>query len=93
MIPCTLAQNVEQAEVFDLLEAQRVEHLLIDTITSSANPNISTRYYSQLLMVQRLQRAALEVELYRVAIEKDGLCLLEGTLNFPYISHVFTRHS
>jgi hypothetical protein len=44
-------------------------------------------------MVQHLQRAALEVELYRVAIEKDGLCLLEGTLNFPYISHVFTRHS
>lgn len=92
VIPCTLAENVKQEEVFCLLEAQRVELLLIDIITSSATSNISNQYYSQLLMAQRLQRAELEVALYKIAIEKDGLCLLEGMHDFSRISLVLIRY-
>jgi hypothetical protein len=74
--------NVKQEDVFRLLEAQRVEHLLLDRIASSATPNISDQYYSQVLMAQRLQRAQLEVELYRLAILRDGLGLLGGVYSF-----------
>jgi hypothetical protein len=82
-IPWTLTKNVKKRDFYLLLEAQRVEHLLIDTITSSVAPNIPTQYYySEVLMAQRLQRAELEVELYRRAIAKDGLNLLEGVHNF-----------
>jgi len=82
MVPCTLAKNVKKKDLFLLLEAQRVEHLLINTIASSAVPDISNQYYSQVLMAQRLRRAELEVELYRLAIARDGLYLLEGMYNF-----------
>jgi hypothetical protein len=64
-----------------------VEQLLVDSITSPTPPDITTWYYSQLLMAQRLQHAELKAELYRAAIERDGLCLLEGMYNFLYISH------
>jgi hypothetical protein len=74
--------NVKRKDFFRLLEAQRVEHLLIDRIISSATPNISDQYYSQALMTQRLQRAELEVKLYRLAILKDGLSLLDGMCSF-----------
>jgi hypothetical protein len=74
-----LTQNVKMQDVFLLLEAQRTENLLSDAITSTTT--ISNRYYSQLLMAHRLQRAQLEVELYMYAIAKDGLCLLEGDLH------------
>ena len=40
-IPSTLTMNVKQKDFFCLLEAQRVEHLLIDRIVFSATPNIS----------------------------------------------------
>jgi hypothetical protein len=81
-IPSTLTMNVKRKDFFRLLEAQRVEHLLIDRIVSSATPNISDQYYSQALMTQRLQRAELEVKLYRLAILKDGLSLLDGMCSF-----------
>jgi len=51
-IPSTLTMNVKRKDFFRLLEAQRVEHLLIDRIVSSATPNISDQYYSQALMTQ-----------------------------------------
>ena len=81
--------NVKKKDFFLLLEAQRVEHLLMDTIASSATPDISNRYYSQVLMAQRLQRAQLEVELYKLAISRDGLNLLEGMYKFV-INPIFT---
>ena len=63
-----------------LLEVQRTEHVLTDIISCEPTTfsNISRHYHSQLLMVTRLQRAMLEVDLYATAIAKDGLCLLEG---------------
>jgi hypothetical protein len=81
LIPSELTRNVPQKDFCDLLEVQRIEHLLSDMITSSGSrslTNISKRYYSQVLMAQRLQRALLEVELYACAIARDGLVLLEG---------------
>jgi hypothetical protein len=72
---------VKKRDFFLLIEAQRVEHLLIDAIASAA-PSISSQYYSEVLMAQRLQRAELEAKLYRCAIAKDGLNLLEGVHNF-----------
>jgi hypothetical protein len=69
-------------DVFCLLEAQRLEHLLVDAINSAAVPSISTRFHSQLLMTQRLHRAELEAKLYRCAIAKGGLPLLEGIQNY-----------
>jgi predicted nucleotidyltransferase len=77
-IPCTLTMNVQKIDFFHLLEAQLKEHLLVDKIVSSSTSNISNQYYSQALMAQRLQRAQLEVELYKLAISKDGLNLLDG---------------
>jgi hypothetical protein len=71
-------------DFFTLLEAQRVEHFLADVIVTSQPTSVKTRYYSQLLMTQRLQRALLEVELYAYAISEDGLCLVEGKLMFCY---------
>jgi hypothetical protein len=82
VIPCALIKNVQKRDFYLLLDAQRTEHLLIEAIASSAAPGISNRYYSQVLMAQRLQRAELEAELYRLAISKDGLCLLQGVYNF-----------
>jgi len=75
MIPYTLTQNIQRTDMYNLLEALRVEQLLTDEITSSAT-HISNLYYSQVLMAHRLQRAQLEVKLYKLAIEKDGLYLL-----------------
>jgi hypothetical protein len=63
-----------------LLEAQRIEYLPVDLIEDTSGD--SSRYYTQLLMAQRLQRAELEVELYREAIVKDGLPLLPGMRKF-----------
>jgi hypothetical protein len=83
MIPCTLANNVNKKDFFQLLETQRVEHLLVDTIASSTtSSDIANQYYSQVLMAHRLQRAQLEVDLYKLAIGRDGLILLEGLSNF-----------
>jgi hypothetical protein len=76
-------KHVKKRDFFELLEAQRVEHLLTDTISSSTAPSYSNQYYSEVLMTQRLQRAELEVELYKSAIAKDGLKLLEGMHNSP----------
>jgi hypothetical protein len=76
-----VTKNVQKQDFFVLLEAQRVEHLLIDVINASPHPSITNRYYSQLLAAQRLMRAQIEVELYRFAIEQDGLCLLTGVSN------------
>ena len=69
-------------DVFRLLEAQRLEHLLVDAINSAAIPSVSTCFHSQLLMTQRLYRAELEAKLYRCAIAKGGLSLLEGIQNY-----------
>jgi hypothetical protein len=80
VIPHGLAKNVQEKDFVRLLEAQRIEQLLVEAIIS-ANSNILGQYYSQLLMAHRLQRAELEVELYSFAIEVDGLCLLSGKLN------------
>ncbi|KIM88182.1 hypothetical protein PILCRDRAFT_85462 [Piloderma croceum F 1598] len=78
-IPVTLTKNVGKKDVLRLLEAQQMEHILIDEIAASPSASSnSSRYYSQVLMTQRLQRAELEVELYRLAISEDGLLLLEG---------------
>ena len=83
-IPVTLTKNVGKKDVFRLLEAQQMEHLLIEEIAASPSASSnSNRYYSQVLMTQRLQRAELEVELYRLAISEDGLLLLEGTYSLP----------
>jgi len=81
-IPVALTKNIRKKDVFRLLEAQQMEHLLIEEIgaSPSASSN-SNRYYSQVLMTQRLQRAELEVELYRLAISEDGLLLLDGACN------------
>jgi hypothetical protein len=76
MIPCALTRNVQKADIFGLLEVQRVEHILADMMATSQTPtDVSNRYYSQVLMTQQLQRALLEVELYVVAISKDGVIL------------------
>lgn len=83
MIPYTLTQNIQRTDMYNLLEALRVEQLLTDEITSSAT-HISNLYYSQVLMAHRLQRAQLEVKLYKLAIEKDGLYLLCGMDN-PFV--------
>lgn len=77
VIPYAFTKNVKKKDFYLLLDAQRTEHLLVDVIASSPVSHISNRYYSQVLMAQRLQRAELEVELYRLAIARDGLCLLE----------------
>lgn len=62
-------------------------------MTTSLTPtDVSNRYYSQLLMTQRLQRALLEVELYAYAISKDGLCLLEGNFILSYYSQAWGLH-
>ena len=84
MVPCTLTKNVNKKDFFLLLEAQRVEHLLVDTISSDTVPNISNMYYSEVLMAQRLRRAELEVKLYSHAIASDGLHLLEGVHNIIF---------
>jgi hypothetical protein len=80
VVPHCLAKNVQDKDFVRLLEAQRVEQLLIEAIIS-ANSIILGQYYSQLLMAHRLQRAELEVELYGQAIAEDGLCLLSGAFN------------
>jgi len=84
VVPCTLTKNVTKKDFFLLLEAQRVEHLLIDTISSNAVPNISNIYYSEVLMAQRLRRAELEVELCSHAIASDGLHLLDSVYDFHF---------
>lgn len=78
VIPDILTTHIELDDVFTLLEAQRAENLLIDNLTATSDANILNRYHAQLLMAQRLQRAELEVALYRFAITQDGLCLLQG---------------
>jgi hypothetical protein len=81
-VPCTLTDNVHKKDFFNLLETQRVEHLLVDTIASSAASDVANQYYSQVLMAHRLRRAQLEVDLYKLAIARDGLILLDGVCNF-----------
>jgi len=85
-----LTQNVQKHDFFHFLEVQRTEQLLTEAISQSSVPNIGNRYYSQLLMAQRLHRAELEVKLSRHAIEEDGLHLLEGmyicVMNTPQYS-------
>lgn len=78
LFPCALINTVQRIDFFTLLEAQRIEHLLTDVIATSQPTSVKTRYYSQLLMTQQLQRALLEVELYAYAISEDGLRLVEG---------------
>ena len=84
MIPCILSRNVCKNDFLRFLEAQRTEHVLTDVISREPTTfgNVVRHYYSQMLMVVRLQRALLEVDLYAKAIAKDGLCLLEGATQF-----------
>jgi hypothetical protein len=82
-IPVTFTKIVRKQDVFCLLEAQQMEHLLLEKIaaSSSASSNLS-HYYLQVLMTQC---ADLEVELYRLAIP-DSLPLLEGVYNLTSFS-------
>jgi len=79
MVPCVLTRNIWMNDFLRLLEVQQTEHVLTDIISCEPTTfsNISRHYHSQLLMVTRLQRAMLEVDLYATAIAKDGLYLLE----------------
>jgi len=88
-MPYALIKYVRKEDFFPLLEAQQFEHFLADLITGSQTPTgVSNRYFSQVLMTQRLQRALLEVELYAYAISMDGLVLLEGKLMLCYFAGV-----
>jgi len=91
MIPSVLIDNVQTKDFFHLLEAQRTEQLLIDRIATTATPDISNQYYSQVLMAQWLQWAELEVALYRHAIVRDGLYLLSGMKYHMLLIYILTK--
>jgi hypothetical protein len=91
MIPSALMDNVKTKDFLHLLEAQRTEQLLIDMIATTSTPDISNQYYSQVLMAQRLQRAEVEVALYRHAIARDGLYLLSGMRYRMLLIYMLTK--
>lgn len=101
-----LANNIYDREILLLLEARRIEHILEDLIasstatstatssgaTSDATPTALLRYYSQLLMVQRMQRSELEADLYKRAIAQDGLYLLDGVYHVLLFNDLMLIH-
>ena len=80
VIPSALTSNIRKKDFLLFLEAKCKKNVLTEVmaVKPTTSSNVSKQYYLQALMVQSLQHALPEVDLYAISIANDGLCLLKG---------------